>query len=118
MDLPGPLHESRSSWSSSAAPLHRPLVPGVPGLPLVLPGHTHALTLVPPRFCPAARGLAGQARVAVAAAQVPPQLGRPPQQTRLARHRDPLAPLPRQVPGAAEPGGAVPGPDAAGHLRR
>lgn len=115
----GPLPLFISPQSPSAGSLRRPpLLPGVSGLPLGLAGlgRTHPLPLLPARFR-SARGGAGQARVAVAALQVPPgPLQGPPQQAGLALHRDPLAPLPRQVAGAAEPGGAVTGPDAAGHL--
>uniref|UniRef100_A0A0S7EPX5 PPUP7783 n=1 Tax=Poeciliopsis prolifica TaxID=188132 RepID=A0A0S7EPX5_9TELE len=116
----GPDHGPQASvWTPSpgpsAASLRRPLLlpAGVSGLPLGRSGPDHADSL------PLAAGLirgAREAGGAVAAAQVAAALGGAPQQAGLALQRDPLAPLPGQVPDTAEAGGAVPGSDAARHL--
>lgn len=103
----------------SAASLRRPFLfpAGVSGLPLGRSGPDHAdsLSLAAGLIGAAFRG-AHQAGGAVAAAQVAAALGGAPQQAGLALQRDPLAPLPGQVPDAAEAGGAVPRSDAARHL--
>lgn len=101
----------------SAASLCRPpLLPRMPCCPLALAGLTHSLALVLSGLRPA-EGSAGQPRATVAAPQLPPQFVEPSQQTGLALHRDPLAPLPGQVPDAAQTGGAVARTHAARHLR-
>lgn len=87
----------------------------MPCSPLAVARAAHPLALVLARVG-AVDGGAGEARVAVAAAQLPALLVEASQQTGLALHWDPLAALTGQVADAAQAGCAVPGAHAAGHL--
>lgn len=80
----------------------------MPRFPLAgsLAGLTHPLTRGFSRLGPADGG-ARQPSVAVAAPQLPPEFGGPPQQTGLALHRDPLTPFAGQIPDTAQTGGTV-----------